>query len=241
MKISVIIPAYNEEKLLGTTLGAVKAALPVFHKLNWETELIVCDNNSTDRTAAISREAGAQVTFEPLNQISRARNTGARHASGDWFIFIDADSTPSTALFEDVAEAIASGGCLAGGSTIEMDSGDRWADRLVWLWNRLSRFRRLMAGSFIFCEASAFRQVSGFSHDLFVSEEIDLSVRLGKLARRTGRQILILADHPLKTSPRKLHLYRRREYVRFMLGVFWSFGRATRRRESCAPWYDGRR
>jgi glycosyltransferase involved in cell wall biosynthesis len=46
MKLSIVIPAFNEEKLLGATLEAIREAAR-----GLETELIVCDNNSTDRTA----------------------------------------------------------------------------------------------------------------------------------------------------------------------------------------------
>ena len=77
-------------------------------------ELIVCDNNSTDRTAAIAAAAGAIVVFEPINQISRARNTGAARATGDWLLFVDADSFPTRELFADVVAAISSGACMAG-------------------------------------------------------------------------------------------------------------------------------
>ena len=49
---------------------------------------------------------GATVVFEPVNQIARARNTGAAAATGDWLIFVDADSRPSAELFADVQEAI---------------------------------------------------------------------------------------------------------------------------------------
>ena len=78
-------------------------------------ELIVCDNNSTDRTVEIARAAGAQVVFEPHNQISRARNRGAGAATGEWLLFVDADSTPSRELFEDLREAIEGGRVLGGG------------------------------------------------------------------------------------------------------------------------------
>ncbi|HMX63922.1 MAG TPA: glycosyltransferase, partial [Candidatus Sumerlaeota bacterium] len=61
MKISVIVPAFNEERLLGETLRHVRAATVSFSAHGWETELIVCDNNSKDRTADIAREAGATV------------------------------------------------------------------------------------------------------------------------------------------------------------------------------------
>ena len=106
-KLSVIVPAYNEERLLGESLRHIRAAMTVFPERGWETELIVCDNNSTDRTAEIAHEAGAQVVFEPVNQIARARNTGAAAATGDWLVFVDADSHPTRELFADVAAQIA--------------------------------------------------------------------------------------------------------------------------------------
>jgi len=101
MKISIVIPAFNEERLLGESLAQIKVAANVFIKTGWQTELIVCDNNSTDRTAEIARTAGALVVFEPINQIARARNTGASAATGGWLIFVDADSHPSAELFAD--------------------------------------------------------------------------------------------------------------------------------------------
>ena len=118
MRVSVIIPAFNEERLLGDTLRAVKEGRGAFSKRDWETELIVCDNNSTDGTAELARGAGAVVVFEPLNQIARARNRGAMAASGDWLVFVDADSKPSRELFAEVAEQIESRECLAGGCTL---------------------------------------------------------------------------------------------------------------------------
>ena len=81
MKISVIIPAFNEERLIGETLRLVKAAMTAFSWRRWATEVIVCDNNSTDRTAELARAGGAAVVFEPVNQIARARNCGAAAAT----------------------------------------------------------------------------------------------------------------------------------------------------------------
>ena len=78
MNLSIVIPAYNEEKLLPRTLQSVQAAAGAFTAAGWTFELIVCDNNSTDGTALLARAGGARVVFEPLNQIARARNTGAR-------------------------------------------------------------------------------------------------------------------------------------------------------------------
>jgi glycosyltransferase involved in cell wall biosynthesis len=241
VKISIVVPAYNEEKLIARTLERIQAAAAAFHKIGWETELIVCDNNSSDSTARLAQSAGARVVFEPINQISRARNRGAEAASGEWLLFIDADSSPGAALFEDVARAIQGGRCLAGGCTIRMDQPKLMMCVATGGWNLISRIMKWAAGSFIFCETRAFRRVAGFSTELFVSEELDLSRRLKKLARREGRTFLILRRHPLETSARKAHLYSPFEMVGFMIrAVLFPF-RTMKNRAACQPWYDGRR
>ena len=241
MRVSIIIPAFNEERLLAETLRQVRAASLSLTERGWAVECIVCDNNSTDRTAELARAGGARVVFEPVNQIARARNRGAAAADGDWLVFVDADSRPSAALFADVAGQIQSGQCLAGGVTMRMDGNHRSARMITHLWNGVSRWRRLLAGAFIFVEARAFRQVGGFSHELFVGEELELSLRLRKLARATGRKIVILHRHPLLTSARKVQLYSWREHLRFLTRVALNHRATFRRREACSPWYDGRR
>src|SRR6059036_4319941 len=178
MKISLIVPAFNEEKCIARSLRKIRAASDAFVSLGWDSEIIVCDNNSTDRTAEIARAAGATVVFEPVNQIARARNRGADVATGDWLLFIDADSNPSEALFADVAEQIKTGVCLAGGCTVRLEAGYWIGSFVTGFWNLLSRWKRWLAGSFIFCEAVAFRRIGGFSKELYAGEELDLSLRL---------------------------------------------------------------
>ncbi|MCX6924660.1 MAG: glycosyltransferase [Verrucomicrobia bacterium] len=241
MKLSVVIPAFNEERLIGETLRQVKAALTAFSRRAWDTEIIVCDNNSTDSTAELSCAGGARVVFEPVNQIARARNTGAAAASGDWLVFIDADSHPSAELFAEVVEQIEMGRCLAGGSTIRLEGHYPTGNLITGLWNGISRIGRLLAGSFIFCEADAFRQVGGFSHELFAGEEIDLTQRLKQLARARKKQIVILHRHPLVTSARKMHLYAPREHIKFLVKAVLSRKRILTNRDECHTWYDGRR
>jgi len=241
LRISIIIPAFNEERLIGETLRRVKAATAAFARREWATEIIVCDNNSTDRTAELARAEGARVVFEPVNQIARARNSGAAEAAGDWLVFIDADSHPSVELFGDVAEQIATGRCLAGGCTVKLEGHYPVGGLIARLWNGISRAGRLLAGSFIFCEAGAFREVGGFSNELFASEEIDLSQRLKRLARERRKRLVILHRHPLLTSARKLHLYTPREHLRFLLRAAFSHRRILKSREECHTWYDGRR
>jgi glycosyltransferase involved in cell wall biosynthesis len=241
MRISIIIPAFNEERLLAATLAEIRKSAAVFSNRGWEHELIVCDNNSTDRTAEIARAAGALVVFEPVNQIARARNTGAAAATGDWLVFIDADSHPAPELFEEVAERIESGRVLGGGATIRMDN-DQWMARCVTaLWNLASRSGKLMAGSFIFVEAAAFRAIGGFGHEWFAGEELEFCRRLKKLARETKRRIVILHRHPLKTSGRKIGLYTPWEVLGMLARVVMTGGRSLRSRETTNLWYDGRR
>lgn len=207
-------------------------------------ENVVCPrfaDNSTDRTAAIARAAGARVVFEPVNQIGRARNTGAAGASGDWIFFVDADTRPTAELFSEAADTIAAGRCLAGGSTVAYEDPYPGVALAVGIWNAMSRITRWAAGSFIFCEAAAFRETGGFSEELYASEEIDLFRRLKRMARRDRRTIVILHRHPQLSSDRKLRLYGWRRLFRFMLKTVVSRGRTLRSREDCFAWYDGKR
>ena len=241
MRMSVVVPAFNEEQGLHASLRSIRHAMTAFDTVAWDSELIVCDNNSTDRTAEIAREAGAIVVFEPVNQISRARNAGAAKARGDWIVFVDADSHPSRELFVDVIGVIHQGRCLAGGSTVCFETPDRVVAFVGGCWNWISRLTRWAAGSFIFCEASAFREVGGFSLELYAGEEIDLFRRFKRLARRTGRTIQILHRHPLLTSARKARLYTPREGITFAIRTVLHRGRTLKSVDECFQWYDGRR
>jgi glycosyltransferase involved in cell wall biosynthesis len=237
LKVSVVVPAFNEEKVLAASLGAIRAAMTAFD----DAELIVCDNNSKDRTAAIAREAGAEVVFEPVNQISRARNAGARVARGEWLVFVDADSFPSRELFLHMKEVIAKGNCLAGGATVTFGDTTRAAKVAVCGWNAMSRLLRWAAGSFIFCEARAFRELGGFSEELYAAEEIELFQRLKHRARRQRRSIVILDRHPLLSSDRRLRLTGWRVVLRHFGLALVTGGRSLRTRKGCGLWYDGRR
>jgi hypothetical protein len=98
-----------------------------------------------------------------------------------------------------------------------------------------------MAGSFIFVETAAFRQIGGFSRELFAGEEIDLSQRLKPLAQAAGRKIVILHRHPIKTSARKMKLYKPRELAGFFMRAVFNQRRMLTSRDKAFIWYDGRR
>jgi len=241
VKISIVVPAFNEALLLRSSLQAITAASASFTAAGWATELIVCDNNSTDQTAQIAAAEGARVVFEPVNQISRARNAGASHATGDWLLFVDADSYPTPELFADLVGALADGRCIAGGSTVRVDLKGFQYNAAVGWWNFVSRRLKWAAGSFIFCETAAFREIGGFTEKLYAAEEINLFRRLKQLARRRGRSIAILDRHPMLTSHRKVHLYSVAEMLRFWIRTVATGGRTLQSSAESFPWYDGRR
>ena len=241
MKLSVIVPAFNEEKLIAACLESIHAALSANARPDFETEVIVVDNNSTDRTAAIARDDGARVVFEPVNQISRARNAGARVASGDWFLFVDADSFPSAELVGDVLELIDKNRVVGCGSKVCMRPMPLYGHVLVGLWHTVSILFRWAAGSFVVCRAEAFRELDGFSENMYAAEEIDFSIRLRRWGKRRGLKFTILRRHPLKTSNRKIHLYGLKGFAQIFYHAIVHPRKALRDPESLPMWYDGKR
>ncbi len=241
-KISFVVPAFNEEKLLPLCLASIGEAAAVFAEGGWEWEVIVCDNNSSDGTAQVAREAGAGVVFEGENQIARARNRGASAASGDWLVFVDADSLVSRGLLEDLRQVICSDQAI-GGSCCLACRGVSSA-RMQWMfhiWNRISCFFRWAAGSFLFCRRDVFERLGGFSLRYFAAEDVELGRRMKRAARREGKSVVILDKHPLLTSARKLELYSFAEFIITLVKLTLCHRWMVRSRKTCFYWYDGRR
>ncbi|HVW65107.1 MAG TPA: glycosyltransferase [Nitrosospira sp.] len=241
MHLSIIIPAFNEERLIEHCLRSVSAALGANARPDFSSEVIVVDNNSTDATADLARQAGAQVVFEPVNQIGRARNAGAAVATGDWLLFVDADSTLSPELLGDILRLIEEGKSVGCGSTIKMEGLPWWADGGLRLWTRISTLFRWAAGALVVCRADAFRDVGGFNQQLYAADEIDLSELLKKWGRKRGLDFVILARHPLETSARKVKLYSGPEMAAQMLRLMLHPRKALQDRKQLSVWYDGRR
>ena len=77
--------------------------------------------------------------------------------------------------------------------------------------------------------------------ELFAAEEIDLSKRLKKLARGSGRKMVILRRYPLLTSARKVRLLSPGDTARLFKNALLRPRQMIRNRDACSPWYDGRR
>lgn len=113
VKLSIIIPAFNEAAYIGATLDSLEAAAAHLRTQSGaEVELIVVDNNSTDDTAAVARSKGAAVVAEPVQGIARARNAGARRAKGDVLVFVDADVTAPATFLAAIHAAMADPSCV---------------------------------------------------------------------------------------------------------------------------------
>lgn len=222
-------------------MTSVKEALAANARDDLATEIIVADNNSTDATAEIAGAHGARVVFEPVNQISRARNAGAAAAEGDWFLFFDADSTLPPGAVRDMLDAIETERFAGGGSTLVFDRARFWLKCVIALGNFVVRCGNLTAGCFIFCRADAFREVGGFNRELFAAEDAEFGWSLRRWAKRRGMKTIMLHRHPPVTSSRKLDLYSKWELA-ILLGRFMIFPRSTLRdREHLKIFYDGRR
>ncbi|MEM1353735.1 MAG: glycosyltransferase [Planctomycetota bacterium] len=197
---AIIVPAYNEEVQLAVTLPAMRRAMA---EMTERGQLIVVDNNSTDATSQIAAGHDTRVVFEPINQISRARNAGAAAADAGVLIFIDADTTPDAALIREALDAIKSGRYCGGGARVVMSPRPGLAVRMVLgFWNTVSRLFKLPAGCFFVCERDGFDAVGGFSEQVYASEEIWLARQLKKWGRKEGKRLTILPG-PITTSNRK--------------------------------------
>jgi glycosyltransferase involved in cell wall biosynthesis len=90
-KISVIIPAYNEEEGIGHAIKLIPVT--ELAQKGYETEVIVVDNASSDRTGDIARAQGARVILQPIRGYGSAYQAGFAHATGDIIVTGDADVT----------------------------------------------------------------------------------------------------------------------------------------------------
>ncbi len=198
---SVIIPAYNEALYLPQTLQNLKK---VMDTIDLPGEIIVVDNNSSDSTAEIAKTHGVRLTFEAINQISRARNAGARIALSNYFIFLDADTQIPKELLQSALKKLDEGHC-GGGTLITFDRPTGPYTKLVLgAWTAISLYFKLAAGSFIYCRRDAFEAIGGFNERLYAAEEIRLSSDLKKWGKKHKKSFEMIADYPVVTSARKL-------------------------------------
>ncbi len=245
MMLSVVIPAFNEAKIIGETIARLQEALRANERPGFEWEIIVCDNHSTDETAVIAQQAGAAVVFEPENQIAKARNTGASIAQGDWLLFMDADTYPKPELIAEMLPVMATGTCVGGSSTIRVEGGPLWYRLNMEGHNIDMRLFKVGWGLFLLCQRDAFTAVGGFDTDLYAFEDLAFVKKLKEYGKKTGKRFVVWHRFPVITSGRKGDLYDRWTMTRSLITAFWML--LTKRRQKgngrnrLPFWYDGRR
>jgi len=211
MKVSFIIPAYNESKGIAATVGQFKAKLENLRQV--EYEVIVSDNGSTDNTVELARAAGAKVVIRPSDTrttIGECRNRGARAATGDvlWFIDADVRLVDATACVDEVAAYFHDHANVVAATlriTIYPEEAI-WADNVVYtffngmiyLMNRLFK-TGASAGDCMMVRRSEFERVKGFRPELKTSEDFELFGRLAKVG-----EIGYFWHRKIAMSPRRI-------------------------------------
>ena len=228
--LSIIIPAHNEEALLGATLDALRTAV---RETGEAAEIVVVDDASSDRTAEIARERGATVVPASVRQIAAARNAGASEARGEMLIFVDADTIVPPRILCAAVRAMRDG-AAGGGAGAEFEpAAPPWAHRAIGLARWILRTAGWAAGCFLFVRREVFESAGGFDERYFASEEIHLS----RAIKRLG-PFVILRDNVL-TSARKAEHYSMAHSLWLMLRMAWPG--SLRRREGLEFWYTRQR
>jgi len=185
MFISVVIPAYNEERYLGRCLQALRAQSYPASRF----EIIVVDNGSTDATADIARCFGVRIVSEPRKGVARARQTGFEAARSEIIASTDADTTVPAFWLARIAahfEADPDLGAVYGpvhwpdGRTVEQLALRYPATWVLWISNWLGR--SLWWGSNFAVRREVFHAAGGFPVDWPSGEDTDLSLRVSRIA-----------------------------------------------------------
>lgn len=168
MKISVIIPTYNEEKYLPILLKCI------FKQTLKPVEVIVADNYSKDQTREIAKEFGAKVIDGGIQSVGR--NNGAKIAKGEILIFIDADISFDEKFLENCLKQFISSNIDLGVCKFSLKSKNFSQIIHNMLTNISMEFRKrtknpLVNGGVIICKKKVFESIGGFDESLKISED----------------------------------------------------------------------
>lgn len=234
MKISIIIPAYNEEKYLFATLEKIGAGLA---DIDSEAEIIVVDNESEDKTPQIAKDFGAIVFTEKKHNIAQVRNTGANNASGDVLIFIDADTLVPRELFQKIIDAMHDERCLGGAVAVDYEKFERkWVRFYLVGWKFWGKIFNMKQGAMQFCRKSVFFEINGYDQSTYMGEDVKFYWHLSKYAAQNTGYLYFMENPKVITSSRrfdKMSVWK----TLLLTHPFFIF-LASKRKESWKEWYE---
>ncbi len=237
--LSIIIPAFNEEKYLPKTLAALARASKVLRsELGTETEVIVVDNESKDRTAEVAGSAGARVITFSVHNIAAVCNAGVRGSLGEVVVKVDADSQVSERALVEIVTVMNSGKSVGGGVRIFFDTDRRWVKVGARVIEFLLRLKGISVGM-IFTRRETFDAVGGFPEDLLAAEDGEFATRLRNYGRAHGLRFSHLTSASILTADRKRSWSFTQQLRLYAEVVFRP--KTVRDREKLGYWYDGER
>src|SRR5437588_594638 len=202
MRFSVIIPAFNEENFLPRLLDSIDLARSNYSRGADQIEVIVADNDSTDRTAEVARARDARVVHVAKRRIAAARNGGAREAHGEILCFIDADSAIHSQTFNVIDKAMMTNRYVWGvtGALPERRSFGLIVTHymfmpMVWITG--------LDVGLSFCRREDFEAVGGYDEDRLYAEDVLFPCALKRLGRKRGQRTVRLKNVRALFSTRK--------------------------------------
>jgi glycosyltransferase involved in cell wall biosynthesis len=177
--LSIIIPTFNEEKYLPILLKSLKK------QTFKDFEVIVADNNSTDKTRIIAKNFGAKVVDGGMPAVGR--NNGAKKAKRDWLLFLDADVVlPPNFLKEAILEIENKKFYIA--SCLMQPLSDKKIDKLLHdvgnLYIKLlQKISPHAPGFCIFVKKEIHQSIGGFNEKMKMAEDHDYVLRASKKAK----------------------------------------------------------
>jgi glycosyltransferase involved in cell wall biosynthesis len=236
--LSVIIPAWNEEKWIGRAIDSLKhAALVYEHERGCTAEIIVVDNNSSDRTGDVARQHGVQVVHEPVNNIGKARNAGVRAARGKYIAFCDADNQVTENLLTLIHDHLEDPKIAGGGTWIEPANHNLKIDFFYFLWHLYVNCSRVGVGM-MHCRKADFETFGGFDETIYAAEDVQLAYDLKKIGKHRGQKFNLIRKGWIITSTRKLDQGHFLELFAKMIGFGFGLQKKIRSKEYCEHWYE---
>jgi len=217
MKFSVIIPAYNEEQYLPRLLKSIEVARANYSGGLNEIEVVVADNDSSDRTAEVAIANGARVVHVAKRRIAAARNGGARVSGGEILCFIDADSAVHPQSFDAIDRTMQSGKYVWGvtGSRMERTSIPLFIFTYA-MCVPLVLLTGLDTG-LSFCRREDYEAIGGYDESRLYGEDVKFPLALRRLGRTRGQQLTRLPQIKALACTRKFDQFGDWHY-------FWMLG-----------------